>query len=230
MRYGGRLIEGTFIERPNRFLAIVRFKRRKRECFVPDPGRLEELLVPGATVFVKEGSGAEERRTKWDLILVKKGRTLVCIDTRMPNKLVPEAMEGKAIKELKGFKLQKAEYTFLNSRFDFLLKSRKYEMLLEAKSCNLVEDGVALFPDAPTERGARHMKTLADGIRRGMKASVVFVVQRGDAKEFRPHDRMDPEFGLSLRVAMAKGVKAFAYKCKVSKTSIRIDGRIPIRL
>jgi sugar fermentation stimulation protein A len=229
LRYGGKLQEGVLKDRPNRFLGRVKIGRRTKECFIPNPGRMEELLYPGATVYVKEGADTE-RRTKLDIVLVKKDRNLVCIDTRMPNKLVEEAIGAKAIRGLGSYKVERTEYSYLNSRFDFLLKGRKGEMLLEAKSCTLVEGELALFPDSPTERGARHMKTLADAVRRGMSATVLFVIQRSDAKRFSPYDRMDPEFGLSLRVAMAKGVQVMAYKCKVTRTSAKITEKVPVKL
>jgi sugar fermentation stimulation protein A len=229
MKYGGELIEGILRSRPNRFLGKVRIGRNTKECFIPNPGRMEELLYPGATVYVKEGSEGE-RRTKLDLVLVRTERNLVCLDTRMPNKLVAEAIGKRTLRGFGGFKVERQEYSFLNSRFDFLLKGRKGDMLLEAKSCTLVEGELALFPDSPTERGARHMKTLADSLRRGMRAGVIFIIQRSDAKSFTPNDRLDPEFGLSLRVAMAKGVEVLAYRCRVSKTGITISDKVPVKL
>jgi sugar fermentation stimulation protein A len=230
MRFKGRLLQGILLDRPNRFIGLVKVGRKRYECFVPDPGRAEDMLYPGATVYIKEGKVSEDRRTAMDLVLAQDGKTLVSVDTRLTNQLVLEAMEAKAIKELKGYKVIGTEHEFLGSRFDFLLKGRKGEMLLEAKSVTLMKDGTALFPDAPTERGSRHLKTMADSLRRGMKAAVIFVIQRGDAKAFGPNDIIDPEFGLSLRVAMAKGVEAYAYKCKVSKTGIQLAEKVPVKL
>jgi sugar fermentation stimulation protein A len=230
MKFTGTLIQGELVDRPNRFIGIVKVGRKRYECFVPDPGRAESLLYGGATVFIKKGKGSEERRTDMDLVLAMDGKTLVSIDTRLVNQLVSEALEKKALKELKGQKLVRTEHEYLGSRFDFLLKGRKTQTLLEAKSVTLLKDGMALFPDAPTERGSRHMKTLADAVRHGMRAVALFVIQRGDAKAFAPNDELDPEFGLSLRIAMAKGVEAYAYKCKVSKTSIVLDEKVPIKL
>jgi sugar fermentation stimulation protein A len=230
MRFKGKLIPGVLINRPNRFIGLVKAGRKQYECFVPDPGRAEELLGPGATVYIRPGKKSEDRRTSMDLVLALDGRTLVSVDTRLTNQLVAEAMQAKAIKELKGYKVVGTEHEFLGSRFDFLLKGRKGEMLLEAKSVTLMKDGLALFPDAPTERGSRHLKTMADSLRRGMKAAVIFVIQRGDVKAFSPNDPIDPEFGLSLRVAMAKGVEAYAYKCKVTRTGISLAAKVPIKL
>jgi len=230
MKFKGKLIQGVLINRPNRFIGLVKAGRKQYECFVPDPGRAEELLAPGATVYIRAGKNSEDRRTSMDLVLAVDGRTLVSVDTRLTNQLVLEAMQAKAIKELKGYKVIGTEHEFLGSRFDFLLKGRKGEMLLEVKSVTLMKDGLALFPDSPTERGSRHLKTMADSLRRGMMAAVIFVIQRGDAKAFSPNDPLDPEFGLSLRVAMAKGVGAFAYKCKVTKTGVVLDKMVPVKV
>lgn len=230
MKYGTKLIEGTLIDRPNRFIGLVRVGRKRYECFIPDPGRAEAMLSPGSVVYIKEGKMNEERRTTMDLVLAKDGKTLVSMDTRIVTPLIIEALKTKAIKELKGYRVLQTEYEFHGSRFDFLLKGRKGETLLEAKSVTLFKDGTALFPDAPTERGSRHMKTLADAMRRGKRAIVIFVIQRGDAKEFRPNDQLDPEFGMALRFAMAKGVEAYAYSCRVTKKEILLDKKIPLKV
>lgn len=230
MKFKGKLLEGILIDRPNRFIAFVKVGRKHYECFVPDPGRAEAMLFPGATVYIKEGKQSEDRRTTMDLVLAKDGKALVSMDTRLTNLLIQEAFQAKALKELKGLKLVRTEYEFLDSRFDFLLKGRKSEVLLEAKSCTMVKDGLALFPDAPTDRGSKHMKTLADSIRRGMRAIVIFVIQRSDPTAFSPNDNMDPEFGIALRVAMAKGVEVYAYKCTVTKTGIKITEKVPVKV
>jgi sugar fermentation stimulation protein A len=230
MKFKGKLLQGILIDRPNRFIGLVKVGRKRYECFVPDPGRAEAMLYPDATVYIKEGKVSEDRRTAMDLVLAQDGKVLVSMDTRLTNALVQEAFEAKIIKELKGLKMVRTEHEFLDSRFDFLLKGRKGEVLLEAKSCTMVKDGLALFPDAPTDRGSKHMKTLADSIRRGMRAIVIFVIQRPDAKAFSPNDSMDPDFGLALRVAMAKGVEVYAYKCKVTKTGITITEKVPVKI
>jgi sugar fermentation stimulation protein A len=230
MKFKGKLLQGVLLDRPNRFIGLVKVGRKRYECFVPDPGRAEAMLFPGATVYIKEGKESEDRRTSMDLVLAQEGKALVSMDTRLTNALVLEAFEAKTIKELKGLKLVRTEHTFLDSRFDFLLKGRKGEVLLEAKSCTMVKDGLALFPDAPTDRGSKHMKTLADSIRRGMRAIVIFVIQRSDATAFSPYDEMDPDFGLALRVAMAKGVEVYAYKCKVTMTGIKITDKVPVKI
>jgi len=230
MKFKGKLLQGVLIARPNRFIGLVKVGRKRYECFVPDPGRAEATLFPGATVYIKEGKESEDRKTTMDLVLAQDGKNLVSMDTRLTNHLILEAFQAKAIKELKGLKLVKTEHEFLDSRFDFLLKGRKGEVLLEGKSCTLVKDGLALFPDAPTERGSKHMKTLADSIRRGMRAIVIFVIQRSDATAFSPYDARDPDFGLALRVAMAKGVEVYAYKCTVTKTGIKITQKVPVKI
>jgi sugar fermentation stimulation protein A len=227
MQFSDRLVKGTFLSRPNRFLGIVRIRREEAGCFVPNPGRLRELLRPGTTVYLRR-SASESRKTRWDLALVRHGGIFVSVDTRMVNLLIPEAIRSGSIPSLRGLEVLKAEYPFLDSRLDFLMRDGVGEVLLEAKSCTLVEDGVALFPDAPTARGRRHLETLATGVREGLKAMVVFVVQRQDGESFSPNAGLDPEFGRAFRQALAGGVKACAFTCRVTRAGITPYREIPV--
>jgi sugar fermentation stimulation protein A len=223
----GQLTRGTFLSRPNRFLGMVRVRGEETGCFVPNPGRLRELLRPGTTVYLQENVSGE-RKTRWDLVLVRHGDILVSVDTRMVNLLVSEAISSGSIPSLRGLEPVKAEYPFLDSRLDFLMRYEGCPVLLEAKSCTLVQDGVALFPDAPTARGRRHLETLAAGVRVGMKAMVVFVIQREDGEAFSPNSRLDPEFGRGFRQALAGGVTACAFTCRVRKDRITPYREIPV--
>ncbi|MDD1669378.1 MAG: DNA/RNA nuclease SfsA [Methanomicrobiales archaeon] len=227
MQFPYPLVKGTFLSRPNRFLAIVRVRGRESACFVPNPGRLRELLRPGTTVYLRENVSGS-RKTRWDLVLARREEILVSVDTRMVNLLVPEAAMSGSIPSLRGLGIVKPEYPFLDSRLDFLMKDEGGPVLLEAKSCTLVEGGIALFPDAPTARGRRHLGTLAEGIRRGMRAMVVFVVQREDGEVFSPNDGLDPAFAAAFGQALAAGVKACAFTCRVERAGITPFREIPV--
>jgi sugar fermentation stimulation protein A len=227
MEFPYRFVRGIFLSRPNRFLGIVRVRGAETGCFVPNPGRLRELLAPGTPVYLRENA-SEGRKTRWDLALARYGDLLVSVDTRMVNLLVPEAIRSGSIPSLRGLEVVKPEYPFLDSRLDFLARDGERPVLLEAKSCTLVEGGVALFPDAPTERGRRHLETLARGVRMGMKAMVVFVIQRKDGEVFSPNECLDPGFAGAFRQALAAGVRACAFTCRVKRTGITPYREIPV--
>ena len=221
-------IPATLLKRPNRFLGIVDLDGEKVECFIPNPGRMHELMVPGTHVYLIHKPG-EHRKTSYDLTLVEYNNTLVSIDSRLPNYMLREAISQGKIPEFKGYKVERTEPSFHDSRLDLKLSDRVNQILLEAKSCTLVEDGLALFPDAPTKRGARHMNTLIKALEHG-RASVCFVIQRDDAKEWRPHVEMDPLFTQNIRKAVENGVEAYAYTCRITLEEITIEKRIPVNL
>jgi sugar fermentation stimulation protein A len=228
MRYPPRLIEAKLLERPNRFLGVVDIDGGEELCFIPNPGRMHELMVHGARVYLLEKRG-EHRKTRYDMMLVDYGGVMVGVDSRLPNRLLAEAVNAGRLKEFRGYKVEKTEPVFHDSRLDLVLSDGKGQVMVETKSCTLVEDGVALFPDAPTKRGARHMRTLMKALETGRSAAV-FVIQRGDASEFRPNDGTDPEFGEALRWASSMGVETYAYVSDVSPRGVEIRERIPLRL
>jgi sugar fermentation stimulation protein A len=228
MRYPSRLIEAKLLERPNRFLGVVDIDGGEELCFIPNPGRMHELMVHGARVYLLEKRG-EHRKTRYDMMLVDYGGVMVGVDSRLPNRLLAEAVNAGRLKEFRGYKVEKTEPVFHDSRLDLVLSDGKGQVMVETKSCTLVEDGVALFPDAPTKRGARHMRTLMKALETGRSAAV-FVIQRGDASEFRPNDGTDPEFGEALRWASSMGVETYAYVSDVSPRGVEIRERIPLRL
>ncbi|MBN2336718.1 DNA/RNA nuclease SfsA [Candidatus Bathyarchaeota archaeon] len=228
MRYSSKLIEATLRERPNRFLGVVDIDGGEEQCFIPNPGRMHELMVPGTTVYLLEKRG-EHRKTGYDMTLVNYQGVLVCIDSRLPNRLLAEAVSQRLLPVFEGFTVKKTEPVFHDSRLDLLLSDGERQTLVECKSCTLVEDRLALFPDAPTKRGARHMRTLVKALGHG-RAAVVFVIQRYDADEFRPNDSMDPEFGESLRYAASSGVEVYAFSTDVSLRGAEILRRLPVRL
>jgi sugar fermentation stimulation protein A len=229
IKIDGRILKGVFQERLNRFLALVKIEGRTLPSFLPNPGRMHELLTTGTDVLLREVL-KENRKTNYDLIGVHHNDQMVSIDSRIPNKLVFEALINRNIEELSEYDSIRPEYSHRDSRFDFLLSNRHESCLLEVKSCTLVKNGVALFPDAPTERGRRHLRTLVEAKKRDYRACVLFIVQRTDAQVFSPNDETDPEFGEILRNAYLKGVEVFAYYSEFSETKITLRGKVKVEL
>ena len=228
MIYPSRLVEARLVDRPNRFLGTVEVEGSIEMCFIPNPGRMYELMVPGARVYLLEKRG-EHRKTRYDMVLVTHEGVMVSVDSRLPIALIAEAINADRLEEFRGYKVEKTEPVFHDSRLDLVLSDGLELVMVETKSCTLVEDGVALFPDAPTRRGTRHMGTLVKALENG-RAAVVFVVQRGDAYEFRPNDGTDPMFGEALRRAASVGVETYAYISDVSLRGVEIRESIPLRL
>lgn len=221
-------VEARLMDRPNRFLGVVEIGGVSEECFIPNPGRMHELMVPGTRVYLLEKRG-EHRKTRYDMVLVDYGGAMVSVDSRLPNTLLAEAVSTGRLKEFTGYTVEKTEPVFHDSRLDLVLSDGREQVMVETKSCTLVEDGVALFPDAPTKRGVRHMRTLVKALERG-RSAVVFVIQRGDASKFRPNDETDPEFGEALRRAASMGVETYAYVSEVSLRGVEMRERVPLRL
>lgn len=228
MKHPAKPIQTTLVARPNRFLGIVDLDGEHVECFIPNPGRMHELMVPETRVYLIHRPG-EHRKTSYDLTLVEYNDTLVSIDSRLPNYMLKEAINQGKLPEFKGYKVERTEPSFHDSRLDLQLSDGVNQVLLEAKSCTLVENSIALFPDAPTKRGARHMNTLIKALIYG-RASVCFIIQRDDALEWRPNAPMDPDFTESIRKAMENGVEAYAYTCKITLDETTIQKRVPINL
>ena len=225
----GNLVEGRFKVRLNRFLALVEVEGREVGVHVANSGRMRELLVPGYRVLISPRPGAH-RKTGYDLALVDIGTTLASADARLPNALVAEAFIQGRLPQFQDYSNVLREVTFGGSRLDLLLEGPPGLCYVEAKSVTLVVDGVGLFPDAPTVRGAKHVRSLAKVVEAGHRAAVVFVVQRDDCQAFGPHDGADPDFGIALREGMAAGVEAFAYSCRVTETAVTLCRRLPIHL
>lgn len=229
MDLGGDLVEGIFLERVNRFLARVEVDGREVGVHVANSGRMKELFVPGWRVLVRPVAG-EHRKTKYDLVLVDMGQALASADARAPNALLAESVANGHLKQFAGYTDIRREVTFGDSRLDLMLEGPQGRCYIEAKSVTLVKNGVGLFPDAPTARGAKHLRTLITVLEAGHRAAVVFVVQRPDANVFATSDPSDPELAEALRSAVAAGVEAYAYNCEVTERSIRLDHSLPIRL
>jgi sugar fermentation stimulation protein A len=226
MRIHGKLKQGIFIQRLNRFSALVEVDGSIAKAHLPNPGRLQELLIPSAPVLLRE-SNAAHRKTAYDLIGVKAGETWVSVDSRLPNALFREAMEQGTLEEFAGYRIAKEEVSFDTNRIDFLLENSS-PCLVEVKSCTLVEEGVAKFPDAPTDRGRRHLHHLMKAKEAGYRCAVVFVIQRSDAFAFAPNDATDEAFGEALREAHRRGVEVYAYRCDFDGREIRIKSKVEV--
>lgn len=226
MRYKD-ISKGKFISRPNRFIARVETDGREETVHVKNTGRCRELLTPGAEVYL-ERSDNPARRTAFDLVAVQKGRRLINMDSQAPNKVFYQwVAEGNFIGAADYIK---PECQWGNSRFDFYIEKGERRCLVEVKGVTLEIDGVVLFPDAPTERGVKHINELISASTLGYETYIVFVVQMKGVKYFLPNDATHPEFGAALRKAAASGVNILAYDCRVSPESLEIADKIEIKL
>lgn len=223
-----QLIQGAFIQRDNRFRATVEIQGQKCWAHVANSGRLGELFTPGRPVWLAPAA-APNRKTAYDLKLVEYGPVLVSVDARLPNPLFAEALTAGRLPDFAYPDIQ-AEVVHGHSRLDFRLSGPAGTCWVETKSVTLVEDGKAMFPDAPTSRGRKHLETLVQLRSSGARAAVIFVIQRPDARDFRPHIEADPAFDQGLRQAAAAGVEVCAFNCQVSRQAITLADEIPVQL
>ena len=224
----GALTPAVFVRRDNRFRAQICVDGIERACHVPNSGRLAELLLPGAPIYVRPAR-RPGRVTAFDLILVQSGAELVCIDARWPPALVAAAWHAGRLPEFAGYEGLRREVSVGESRLDLLFTTAaEAACWVETKCVTLVQAGVALFPDAPTERGRRHLETLATLAAGGACACVLFIIQRADACAFAPHDAMDAAFGEALRAAISAGVRVVAYTCHITPAEIALAQSIPL--
>jgi sugar fermentation stimulation protein A len=228
MKIASGMIPGKFLRRANRFLASVELAGEETWAHVRSSARMAELLVPGRRVFLSP-AGNSVRKTGYTLLLVQFGDIRVSVDATLPNRLIHEALQRGEIDPFMGYRLIRREAVHGNSRFDFHLQDPG-ECLVEVKSVTLVRNGVAMFPDAPSSRGRKHMEELAAAVETGIRGAVVFVVQREDGESFAPNDEADPNFGQALRNAAARGVEIYALGCAVRNDDIRWERWIPVRL
>lgn len=222
-----RIKVGTFVERPNRFIAYVNIAGRKETVHVKNTGRCRELLIPGATVYVQE-SDNPNRKTKWDLIGVKKGNRMINMDSQITNAVVKEWIEKGNL--FANPSLIKPETTYGQSRFDLYVEEGERKAFIEVKGVTLEEDGIVRFPDAPTERGVKHVEELCHAVSEGYEAYVIFVIQMDKVSYFTPNERTHKAFGDALRKAKKAGVHILAYDCKVKKDSISLYKEVPVIL
>ena len=216
------MVPGHFLSRPNRFIAKVEICGEERTVHVKNTGRCRELLTPGAEVWCRHDPNPA-RKTKYDLITVRKGSRLINMDSQAPNAAAREWLLSGGLGEIKNLK---AESFCGDSRFDFSFTKDGKICYLEVKGVTLEHDGVCAFPDAPTERGVKHLCGLEELARQGYGAYVLFVIQMADVKYLHPNDTTDPAFGAALRAAAAAGVQILAMDCAVSEDTM--DIRLPV--
>ena len=224
MQYG-EVKSGVFLRRPNRFIAHVLVDGEEVVCHVKNTGRCRELLVPGVQVWLEKAANPN-RKTAYDLIAVEKGDLLINMDAQAPNKVFGEwatVFEPELVE-------MKPEYTYGKSRLDFCLRTEEGLHLVEVKGVTLEEGGHTRFPDAPTERGVKHLHELMRAVEEGHRASAVFIIQMEEVVDFAPNDVTHPAFGEALRAASAAGVEIVAVNCRVTPESLEVLGRVPVIL
>ena len=220
------MVAGTFISRPNRFIAHIEIGGKKQICHVKNTGRCRELLTPGTQVWCQEFD-SPTRKTKYELIAVQKGSRLINMDSQAPNKAAHEWLASGGLGNIENLR---AESFHGDSRFDFSFTKDGKPCLLEVKGVTLEHDGVCAFPDAPTARGVKHLQGLTRAAQAGMGAYVLFVIQMADVKYLHPNDATDPAFGTALRAAANAGVQILAIDCAVTPDTMSLRQPILIRL
>ena len=216
------MVPGVFLKRPNRFVAHIEIDGQEEICHVKNTGRCRELLIPGVAVWCQRSLNPN-RKTKFDLIAVQKGNRLINMDSQAPNAAAKEWLLSGGLGPVEDLR---AETVHGDSRFDFSFTKDGRPCFLEVKGCTLENDGICAFPDAPTERGAKHIRGLTAAAGEGYGAYILFVIQMSDVKYIRPHDETDPEFGRALREAAQNGVHILAMDCAITPDTM--DIRLPV--
>lgn len=222
-----RIVEAVFLRRPNRFIAHVLYHGKEEVAHVKNTGRCAELLQPGAVVYLQE-SDNPDRKTKWDLIGVKKGEKVINMDSQIPNYAVKEWLEGGNL--FPNITLIRTEKTYKNSRFDLYVEYEDKKAFIEVKGVTLEQNGVVRFPDAPSERAVKHLKELEEAAKEGYETYVFFVIQMKGVRYFTPNRITHPEFADALVHAASSGVHVLAYDCNVTENSIFINEEVPVVL
>lgn len=227
------IVEGKFIARPNRFIAEIEIDGKIEKAHVKNTGRCRELLIPGAAVYLEDFSGRMgNRKMRYSLISVEKNGQIINMDSQAPNKAVHEALLNGAITlpGLSALETVRPETRFGDSRFDFYIKDiTGKEGFIEVKGCTLEEDGIARFPDAPTERGIKHIKELEAAKAEGYFAAIVFVIQMKNISYFEPNYETHPEFASALLHARQSGVEILCFDCVITDSTMVIDKSIEYR-
>ena len=225
MKYAN-MVPGTFLARPNRFIAHVEIDGRVEVVHVKNTGRCRELLPAGAQVYCQRSSNPA-RKTKFDLIAVQKGSRLINMDSQAPNRAAGEWLSSGGLGPVEALR---AETLHGDSRFDFSFVKNGQQCFLEVKGGTLENDGICAFPDAPTQRGAKHLRGLTEAAREGCGAYVLFVIQMSGVKHLHPNDLTDPAFGKALREAAQNGVTVLAIDCAVSVDEMTLRAPVPVLL
>ena len=224
MKYSD-VYKGKFLERPNRFIAICEINGKEEICHVKNTGRCRELLVEGATVYLEKSSNTN-RKTQYDLVCVEKNNKLINMDSQIPNYVVTESLD----KIFNDITYVKQEHKYGNSRFDIYVETKTDKIFVEVKGVTLEDNGVVRFPDAPTERGIKHLKELQKAVSEGYRACVVFLVQMQDVKYFEPNYETHPEFASELKKAYENGVEIFVYDSIVTHDEIKLNKSVKIKM
>jgi sugar fermentation stimulation protein A len=231
MKIEGPLLNATFVERPNRFITLVKINGKIYRSHLPDPGRLKELLFPGANLLVRPAPKGSERKTKFSTVMVNHNGQLISLVSALPNQFVKEALGKNEIPIFEDYTLVRPEIPVGKHRFDFLLKDPNgSDFYLEVKSVTFVENGLAQFPDAVTERGAKHALALKKLVESGEGAGILFVCQRPDANSFQPMWDRDPKLGKAVLDANRAGVKVWCITLNISETDMTFNQEIPVNL
>lgn len=220
------MVPGRFLARPNRFIAHVQIDGKEEVCHVKNTGRCKELLTPGAQVWCQEFD-SPTRKTKYDLITVQKGNRLINMDSQAPNAAAREWLLNGGLGDIEDLR---AEVFHGDSRFDFAFTLNGKPCFLEVKGVTLENDGICAFPDAPTQRGVKHLNGLAQAANDGYGAYVLFVIQMEKVKYLHPNDDTDPAFGAALRQAATAGVQILAVDCRITKNTMTVNGPVDVML
>jgi len=223
------IVEGTFIDRPNRFIANVLINDKLEKVHVKNTGRCKEILKKGTKVYL-EKSNNPNRKTKYSLISAYKGDLLINIDSQVPNDVVYSSILSNKIPEISNVDLLKREVNYKNSRFDFYFEKDNMKGFIEVKGVTLEIDGISLFPDAPTKRGTKHIHEITSSVKEGYNSYIFFLIQMPNIGYFKPNVAMDKEFSDALLLAKEKGVNLLAYNSIVEPDKISLGERIKLLL
>lgn len=226
----GELLEASFIRRENRFRAEVLLYGQVVKVHVPNSGRMQELLVPGAKVWVQPAKDEKrERKTAYTLVLAQQGERYVCLHSHLANEIVAFWLNNNILPEFAGCTQLEREKMYGKSRMDFRLFRNDTCCYAEVKSVNLLVGDTAMFPDAPTARGSKHLLELLQCKAEGMDAAAIFLVMGNNATQFAPNQKTDPEFAKNLALARNGGVEVYVYTCEIDLQGVRYTGRIPVQ-
>ena len=231
MKIEGPLLNATFISRPNRFITIVKIDNKLYKSHLADPGRLKELLLPGAKLLVHQVRGVSNRKTNFSTIMINHKGQLISLVSTLPNKFISEAIIKEQLPMFKKYKILNSEFTIGSHRIDFVLNGKNNKKLfLEVKSVTLVKNGIAQFPDAITDRGRRHVILLTDLVKSGKNAGIIFVCQRSDVISFKPFWKRDPKFSRALLDGYKIGLKIWCISVELTQEEMNFKKVIPFDL
>jgi len=229
MKYKNPVIEGKFINRINRFIAEVEISGKIEKVHVRNTGRCKEIFIPGAKIFLEEGSG-EKRKTKYSLIAVYKEKRLINVDSQIVNYVFEEGVLKNKVDFLNNPDVFLREKVYNKSRFDFYYEKGSKKGFIEIKGVTLEKDNQTMFPDAPTLRGQKHIKELVQGLKEGYENYIIFLIQMENTESFRPHWETDPVFAEELEKAKRQGVKILAYDTIVAPENITLNKTVKVKI